>query len=347
MSVRYYQDSTNFPYVILSVVERVKLYFAQLLYPEETQVNALKRIILANFSDDPAAIRRSIDKFKNSNGTFPCTFYSISDDEPVEYRSNLQKNGNFYSTAIGSYVRFIPMKLSIPMVTFFTTPFDFWRAMTFFAQDEADMTRLDVPVTINNILTSFVIDIEYITERGELAFDVEQQFQYGKLYPVVHSVTVKGAYITLDVSKDPASYIINVPQTIYHVDDIIFKLRQLEDELNLEANTILDTANSPSSPIVTSTTPIEGATNVSRSDPIVFNFNVVMNEETVINNIDIVPHIDKDYSFSADSKTLTITPRDLLTVSGAYTILINDSTTSADGINFEEDFELNFTVGVV
>jgi hypothetical protein len=44
---------------------------------------------------------------------------------------------------------------------------------------------------------------------------------------------------------------------------------------------------------------------------------------------------------------LTITPRDLLTVSGAYTILINDSTTSADGINFEEDFELNFTVGVV
>ena len=95
MSERFYKEETVYPYVIRSIVERIKLYFADMLYYNLTQEEALKRIILANFSDDPAAIRRSIDTYKNSQGEFPFTMYAISDDEPVEYKSNLQKNGNY------------------------------------------------------------------------------------------------------------------------------------------------------------------------------------------------------------------------------------------------------------
>lgn len=351
MPVRYYQDDNHYPYVLLSIVERVKLYFAEVLYPNETQVNGLKKIILANFDDDVAAIRRSIDTFKNSNGTFPCTFYSISDDEPVEYRSNLQKSGNFYSTLLNTYIRFIPMRLSIPMVTFFTTPFDFWRGMTIFAEDEADLSRLDVPVTINGVLTYFTIDLEYTTERGALAFDIEQAFQVGRLYPVIHTVDVKGAYITLNTERSGSEGTstgggISNNKIVYHVDDIILKLNALSNSENLDQNINIDSTTIPDIPEVTSSYPLNNASGVPRSSDITLSFNVGMNEDSVYNNIDIVPYMDKDMSFDFSGRVLTIAPRDLLTASTEYSILINDEAKSGSGIYLASDYELIFTTGL-
>lgn len=352
MPVRYYQDDNHYPYVLLSIVERVKLYFADVLYSNETRADGLKKIILANFDDDPAAIRRSIDIFKNSNGTFPCTFYSISDDEPVEYRSNLQKSGNFYSTLLDTYIRFIPMKLSIPMVTFFTTPFDFWRGMTIFAEDEADLSRLDVPVTINGILTYFTIDLEYTTERGALAFDIEQAFQVGRLYPVIHTVDVKGAYITLNTERSdsegtPTGGRISNNKIVYHVDDIILKLSELSNSENLEQNINIDSTTIPDIPEVSSSTPINEATGVLRNSNVILNFNVGMNEDSIIDNLDIVPYMDRDISFDYSGKTMTIVPRDLLTASTEYNILINDNAKSSMNVYLEEDYELTFTTGTI
>lgn len=350
MPVRYYQDDNHYPYVLLSIVERVKLYFAEVLYPNETQANGLKKIILSNFDDDAAAIRRSIDTFKNSNGTFPCTFYSISDDDPVEYRSNLQKNGNFYSTLLNTYIRFIPMRLSIPMVTFFTTPFDFWRGMTIFAEDEADLSRLDVPVTINGVLTYFTIDLEYTTERGALAFDIEQAFQVGRLYPVIHTVDVKGAYITLNTERSDSGGTstggsISNNKIVYHVDDIILKLNELSNSKNLDQNINIDSTTISDIPEVSSSIPVNDASGVPRSSNIILNFNVGMNEDSVFNNIDIVPYMDKDMSFDYSGKTLTISSRDLLTASTEYSILINDEARSGSDVYLASDYELTFTTG--
>ena len=346
MSEKYYPTSVNFPYVILSTVERVLVYFAEMLYPTESYTDARKRILLSNFSDDASAIRRSIDQFKNSNGTFPFTAYSISDDEPILERSNLQKNGTFYSELVGAYVRYIPMNLSIPMVTFYTTPSDFWRAMTYFASDEADMTRLDVPITINDVLTYFVIDLEYTTERGDLAFDIESQFGYGKLYPVVHTVSVKGAYITIDIQKNSTTQVINKAMVVAHVDDIIFQLSQLEDAKHLEQNTLIETQHSPNTPSITSV-PLNNATGVALISTIVLTFDVAMNEDSVYNNIDIVPYCAKDMSFDISSKILTIIPRDPLTASTEYEVLLNTSVQSGDYIPLEEDYSLIFTTGLV
>jgi len=347
MSERYYSSSVNYPYAVQAVLERVILYFSQMVYPNETPVEARKRIILADTSDDANSIRRSIDAFKTSNGKFPFTAYNISDDAPLDYRSHYQVNGNFYSELVGAYVSFIPMLLTIPLTTFFTTPYDFWRGMTLFAADESCLTRLDVPVTLNGVLCSMVIDLNYTTERGQLAFDIESQFAVGKLYPVTHTVDVKCSYIVLNMQNSPTQDTtggINIPKIVYHVDDIILRLSQLENQKNLEQNILLDTAHSPSIPTITSNI-VNNATGVARSTNIVLTFNVAMNENTVLNNLDIVPYCDADMSFDIASKILTINPRSNLTSLTEYNILINTSAKSCDGINLEDDYSLTFTTG--
>jgi hypothetical protein len=176
MSERYYSTSDNYPYVIKSILERVILYFQNVIYPDESLTDSRKRFIIADTSDDGNAIRRSIDFFKNSNGTFPFTAYNIQDDAPGEFKSHLQVSGKVYSELVGGYISFIPMILNIPMVTYYTTPFDFWRGMTIFAEDEANFSRLDTPVIINGVTCSMTIDLTYTTERGSLAFSIEEHF---------------------------------------------------------------------------------------------------------------------------------------------------------------------------
>ena len=348
MSERYYSEDILYPYAVQSVVERVILYFSQMIYPAETPTEARKRIILSDTSDDGNAIRRSIDSFKNSQGKFPFSAYSISDDEPLGYKSHLQVSGNHYSELIGAYISFVPMILTVPFVTFFTTPSDFWRGMTLFALDEACVTRMDVPITLNGKLCSMTIDLDYTTERGQLAFDIESQFNTGKLYPVIHTVGIKCSYIVLNMQNSPIQDVnggINTPKIIYHVDDIILKLSELQDAKNLDQNPLIDTIHSPSIPIITSNI-INKSIGISKNTNIILTFNVAMNENTVINNVDMVPYCDKDISFDITSKILTINPRSDLTSLTEYEILINTSAKSCDGINLENDYSLTFTTVV-
>jgi len=345
VSERYYQDSVNYPYAIRSVLERVILYFAQMIYPTETLINAKKRIIMADVSDDGNSIRRSIDIFKTTGGSFPSTFYAISDDAPLGYKSHLQCNGNYYSELIGAYISFVPMTLTIPFTTIFTTPYDFWKGMALFSLDEACLTRLDVPVTLNGVLCSMVIDLNYTTERGQMAFDYEQQLNMGKLYPVIHTVDIKCSYIILNMQNSPNQDTtggINTPKVVYHVDDLILKLSELQNAVNLDQNPLLDTLHSPSIPTITSV-PLNNAIGVSKSNNIVLTFNVAMNENSVLSNLDMVPYCDKDMSFDITSKILTINPRSNLTGLTQYEILINTNAKSGDGIYLEDDYSLTFT----
>ena len=345
MSERYYPDNIHYPYVLLSVLERVILYFTTMIYPDETYVNARKKFIMADTSDDGNSIRRSIDVFKTTGGSFPSTFYNISDDEPLGYKSHLQVNGNYYSELLDAYISFIPMVLTIPMVTIYTTPSDFWRGMTLFAQDESCLTRMDVPVTVNGVLCSMTIDLNYTTERGALAFDVESQFNLGKLYPVIHTIGIKCSYIVINTQTNTTTDNPNQNKVVHHIDDLILKLSELQDAVNLDQNPLLDTVYSPSIPTITSI-PLNNAVGVSKSSNIVLTFNVAMNEQSVFNNLDMIPYCDKDMSFDVTSKILTINPRSNLTGLTQYEILINTDAKSGDGIYLEDDYSLLFTTVV-
>ncbi len=343
MSKRYYSDNNLYPYAVKSVVERVLIYFANILYPnEDYQTQSSKRFILSDTSDDSNAIRRSIDIFKNSQGQFPFTAYSINDDSPLDYKSHYQLSGNYYSDYVGAYISFVPMNLDLFFTTYFTTPYDFWRGMTLFAIDEASITRLEVPVIINNIPSIFTIDLTYTTERGQLAFDIEQQFNVGKIYPVIHSVTVKCAYISLASNNTTDAF---GSKIVYPVDDIIFHLSRLTNEANLDQNPNIAISYSPATPIIQASIPINNSLNIARDSSIIITFNVAMNEDSVLNSLDMVPYCDKDMFFDATSKILTINPRDNFLSNTQYTILINNKAKSGNLISLEEDYKLVFTTG--
>lgn len=345
MPVRYYQDSVFYPYAVEAVLNRIKLYFCNMIYPtEDYATQSSKRFILADVSDDGNAIRRSIDVFKNSQGTFPFTAYNISDDAPLDYRSHLQVSGSYYSELVNAYISFVPMNLDIPMTTYYTTPYDFWRAMSFFAVDEASLTRLDVPLIINGVECYFTIDLAYTTERGQLAWDIEQYFSVGRIYPLIHNITVKCAYIVLANNNNGDKF---TGTLVYPVDDIIFYLKRLDDAKNLDQNPTIDTAYSPDTPAVISSIPLSGATGILTTSSIVLTFNNCMNETSVINALDIVPYMDKDMTFDMSSKILTITPRSNMTVSTSYNILINDTAKDGNGLFFETDYNLTFTTGIL
>jgi len=340
---RYYPDSSNYPYAIKSITERVLLYCSQVLYPEESTSNAMKRIIMATFDDDALAIKQSISKYKTSQGKFPFTAYGIGDVEFIENKTYYQVSGTYYSRELDAYIRYVPIKFTIPMVTFLTTPYDFWRVMNNFSNDT--LTRLDVPITINDQLTYFSIDIGFLAEKGSSAFDIEQQLGYGKIYPVVHTAEISCAYITVDLQRNINSQVINQTKLVYHVDDIILRLSELQDAKNLSNNPLLETLNSPESPLVVSSTPINNATDITVDSSIVINFNVSMNESSIISNMDIVPYFDKDITFDIESKIMTIIPRQNLLNSTQYEILINNNAKSADLQNLESDYILKFTTG--
>lgn len=343
MSKRYYEESYNYPYVIKSITERVILYCAQSIYPDETLENAMKRMIIANFDDDSRAIARSIDVYKTSQGKFPFTAYNIGDVEDYDYKTYYQMSGNYYSPQLEAYVRYVPIKFTIPMVTFLSTPYDLWRVLSNFKNDNSSLTRLDVPVTINDKLTSFSIDVGFLAEKGSLAFDIEQQFGYGKLYPAVHTAEVNCAYITVDLERSPTTQAINQNKIVYHVDDIILRLNELQDSKNLDNNPLIDSITSPETPIISSSIPVNDATGIAVDSAIVLNFNVSMNESSVISNMDIVPYFDKDITFDIESKIMTITPRGNLSNSTEYEILINNNAQSSDLQTLEDDYTLTFT----
>jgi len=360
---RYYKElKEHYPYATLSMVERVKIYIAKMLYPDEKlQVALDKRILLGNFDDDPNAIKKSIDAFKKTNGQFPFTVYSIGENEPYEWKTNLQKNGNYYSEELEAYINFVPVMFTIPMVTFYTTPFDYWRARTVLDYNNSTLTRLNVPVIINDILTAFTIDLTFTMEKGALAFDIEQQFSYGKLYPIVHTIMVKGAFITVNIRTNydddllydnegnlitdengDVNNSINKPIIIYPVDDIIVQLWNYENKKNLKENILIDRWHSPDTPVVVSSLPINNSKNIPLSSNIQFNFNVPMNEQSVVNNLDFVPYFHYDYTWSNYSKTLNIIPAFELENSTEYIVLLNKKTKSGDDISLAEDFKLNF-----
>ena len=343
MSKRYYEESSNYPYVIKSITERVILYCAQSIYPDETLEEAMKRMIIANFDDDSRAIARSIDTYKTSQGKFPFTAYNIGDIEDYDYKTYYQMSGNYYSEQLQAYIRYVPIKFTIPMVTFLSTPYDLWRVLNNFANDNSSLTRLDVPVTINDILTSFSIDVGFLAEKGSFSFDIEQQFGYGKLYPAVHTAEVSCAYITVDLERNVNTQVINETKLVYHVDDIILKLNELQDSKNLDNNPLLETIQSPETPVVSSSTPINESVNVAIDSSIIINFNVSMNESSIISNMDIVPYFDKDITFDIESKIMTITPRQNLLNSTEYEILINNNAQSSDLQTLEDDYTLTFT----
>lgn len=334
MPQNYYPNSTNYPAIILAVAERVKYHICTLLYPQEDYITqSSKRFILASFeAGTDVAIKRAIEKFKNSQSLFPFTAYNIGELTPVtDKRSHRQKNFTYYSPFLNAYVSAQPSELEMPMMSFFTTPNDYFRALTILHTDEVNLTRLETPILINGVLTSFTIDLNFEIGKGDLAYSFEDYLKMGKIYNISHNVKIYFHNIVLDTE-------------IFPVDNIEISLFKLSEK---NTGVLIKEEDLPDPPSVISTAPSNKETNVDIDNPIIIYFSTSMNEESVEENLSILPYIDYNTVWNSSGTVLVIDPLNPMDKETTYNIIINKEATSSLHISFENSFELSFTTGEI
>ncbi|UCF07959.1 MAG: right-handed parallel beta-helix repeat-containing protein [Thermoplasmata archaeon] len=95
-------------------------------------------------------------------------------------------------------------------------------------------------------------------------------------------------------------------------------------------------------PRVAETTPKDGEFGVSKETSIRIRFSEPMDRYSTVYAINITPVLDFTSSWSADNRTLLLTPRENLTDNTRYTVKIDTTATDSAGINMAEDFEFSF-----
>lgn len=350
-SVNYYHSQVEYPDILDLVLDRLLEYMFKLIYPDEeyNQTNKRKRFILADFdSGDEVAIRRSIETYFNTNATFPFTAYNIGDEEQVEQKSHLQKYGMWYVPEFNMAVSSIPHAITIPMVTFYNTPFDWRRFSSISALDDFNLTRLWVPCYFNDVLTQFPMDVDFTITRGSFAFRYDEMLKTGQIYDLNHTMRVfYHKFVLAQPSQvDPSGK--QTPLVIKPVENIELALKELNDRANItsSSNFLIKNITIPNNPKMLSSSPVNDETNVDKDFVnIIITFDSVMDETLLLNNIDIIPYFDNEKTLSADGKTLIIDPVVSLNANTQYEILINTKAKSADGVALENDIDIKFTTG--
>lgn len=341
---RYYDEviiGEYIPYVYLAIVERLQIYFCGLFYPDEDFEESKKRFILADFvgGGNETAIRNSIEAYKTSQGKFPFTAYNIDDDEPVEYKSLTHLTGQFYDKELDCYIASVPAYLNISMMTVYTTEYDYFIGTSKLMYDLAALTRLEVPIVVNDKETFFEIDIDMDVTKGDLAFAHQEQKDKGSLFNISHNCKIKFPYLILSqrgfVSDDGKQK----PVPVYPVDNMILSLKNMKDK------SVIDVLNVNVIPEVLSSTPSNNATNVNSTSTIEINFNTSMNEASVISSMDIVPEIWGTKEWNDSGTTLAITPYDSMNANTEYNIFISKQAQNFLTHPLKSDFELKFTTG--
>ena len=333
MPVDYYSSSLQYPAVYVSTVDRVLLYIYGLLYPSETYVapgQPTSRLIRASFgSDENIALKNNIEQFKTSQSKFPFTAYNLNEMVPVtDKRSHLQKNHKFFDVELNCYISSQPTMFDIDMMSFFTTPNDYLRARALIDDSNVNLKRLWVPIKVNNIDTSFPIDISFEVNKFSLSWEFEEYLKAGRIFDIQHNCKVYVHNIIADVNITP-------------VEDLVFSVNtMLEDETNKKV--ALKTATP--APSIKKIIPADKATAVVNNSPITITFNTPVDYVSILNNLDIVPKINNQYSFSSDCMVFTITPTQSWIDSTLYTISIGKNLASIAGKLMGTDFTSTFTV---
>ena len=343
MPVRYYDlDDNNFPKIMIAVGQSILHYLATKIYPNEdpdemiNQENSTHKFILANFDSSPeVAVHRAIEDIqKTSSAVFPFTAFTWSEETlRTDVKSHLQVSGKVFSDIVQAYVQAIPVEWEIPTVTFNNNVQDYFHARQLLSVDSSRLTRITVPLIINGVLTSFPADIEFEMTKGSYAYKYEEYLSKGNLYDLVVNLKVKFLYLILnDVPVSP-------------VDSITVSLATLATAS--KASQFIQSDTSPTTPIITSTVPTNGAIGFDKTQNIVINFNVAMNESITNSYIDINPMFPCNLIWNEFSTQLNIQPQSgLLDVSTTYTITIEKNVKSYNQVNMEDDYVLIFTTGV-
>lgn len=344
MPEHYYKSDTNYLYVQKAIVERLQLFVTKMLYPDESFAVAKKRFILANFeSGDEVAVRKSVEYFKNPQAQFPFTAYNVGEEEEIDDQrdgSNWATGGIYYSKTFNAYVKTIPAKLMITMMSFFSNPHDYFQARSRIYDTTSTLTRLWCPIVVNELETQFPIDIAIPCQKGSLAFSFEEHLRIGNIYNLQHDHDIFFHYFMINPSNIHNNY---TPLVIRNVDDIELSLYTSRQDETRDRAMFVESAISPAIPVVSAIAPENGEESFDKTSPIILSFSVAMNETSVELALQFTPFISADLVWNESSTQLMIDPVDSLLASTEYTISLSTNAVSVNNVPIEEDFELVFT----
>jgi len=346
MAEQYYkaQDfDTNFPKVVFSIIEAIKVYTCAVLYPKEEYRLSQKRFILTDFTGgDDASIRRSIETFKTSQANFPFTSYGIWDNNIVNGQTSYKsKSGRYYSSLYEAYIKTYPCKITIPMVSFFANPHDYERAFQLLYNESVIATRVNVPLYINESLTYIPVNIGFSIAKGSFAGQFDEYLKIGNIWGISHNFDISFFYFHVDANDQHGNSLRVAP-----VDDMYVNFYSFNNPDYRDNPDLIETFHAYPTPTISVSSPIEDATNVSRMEDIIINFSTQMNEESVKENIEFVPFIDARFVWNETSTILTLQLAENLLASTDYEITIAKEANSIGSQNFEDDFVLQFTTGL-
>lgn len=347
---RFYQNLDNYPPVVRSAVKRCLIFVAQILYKEEFEIDpnlAQRRVVISDKVGPEFDISLAIEAFQQFSANMPFTAYNIEAIEDGEIKNWSALSANNYFADVGRYGGAIQQTLTLNFTSFFNRADDYWQAISRLKHGTSVLTRLYVPITLNDVAqstrpgTTYAVDSQYPLDlipeisQGEYAFKFKTYLQENKIYDISHKF--KLSFYDFGFSDYMADL---------SVTDMVFRLFQQHQN---GSSTLLETLGFHDAPIVTSTTPADGALGVNFDIPqIVINFNNPMMELDTQDKIMFTPPIfDYDAIWSSDSKTLTYyiydSPYTTLQPNTDYTIDIPNTIVDVYGHNPEFDKFVKFT----
>lgn len=332
MSKDYYSDLATYPSIFFPILERIQYFICkELLYSGEDYVTPHSKFIRGELTDN--GFRISAKKQKSTNLTFPFTVWAFDDFEIDEERLNSNaKIGAMYSSTYDSLMDSTSCIINIPMMSIFTSAYDYVRAWQILTEANITKTKLDVPIVVNsvNTVTKIMTDMEIV--RGPYAFELEQQLRVGRLDAIQHNLKIYFSNLLLNTSVSP-------------VDDIEVALDSYVNE-DYRDSIVVGSGLVPDTPYVVSTTPTHNEVDVAVDQSIQIDFNVAMKEEETVDNLYFTPFFLYETVWSSNSKSVIVDPHDNLGSGITYSGIVYAEAQSGDEVEMEEDYRWAFITEV-
>jgi hypothetical protein len=346
----------NYPPVIIALMESIRYFYYQLLYEdkltyeytstktdpieksvEEAQLSGKNRFILTDIRE--RALQDASRIFQISGAEFPFTAFNYDDDNLRPETYNYFADSLLYtSETFNCKISVRPMKLVLPMISFFSGGFDYFRAISILVDMSSKKTLINVPIILNGVATTFpaIINLDSGVAKGQYAWEFAQQLLTGRIQDLQHDTTVFFNDIILETDG---------LHPVDNIDMFIGLYEQYNGEDSAPGDRITGANIMPDSPEVVSTNPLSGSLANSISGSLTINFNTTMNEDSVESEVYINPFISLDFLWNTDSTSVTLTPTTNLLSGSLYTVTVSGNVQSSNLISMIDDYDFTFTTG--
>jgi len=212
--------------------------------------------------------------------------------------------------------------------------------------------------------------------RSFLDFYNQPDYQTGILAGIIRDPSEGVSYYAIPATNDPKLPLNGVTVTLnpgnktyvtdsknngfYFFDSLApgsYTLKFERDEYQADSTTVTVTAGITKfadvmmafdvtiPPYITASSPQEGAVDIPTIGPYSISFSREMNAELTQNAFTLSPDAAVNFSWSADKRTLSISPEEPLDVLTQYTISFDTTARSIYGYSLENEYNINFTTG--